>query len=92
MKLFFSPKSGEDQKKEWNTFFPRIQEQTGAQMHSGIKILEGMQMKTILKVLGGYSQIIGGDIYSSSPPPRVLALLAIYFSNKERKRIDRIEV
>ena len=61
----------EDQKKglhqKWNTFFPRIQVETCAQMHTRVKLLEGMQIKTILKLLGGgYSQIIWG-IY----PPRV---------------------
>ena len=28
-----------------------------------LELLEGMQMKTILKLLGGYSQIIGGNIF-----------------------------
>ena len=75
MEHFFSPNSGEDQKtkkeglhQKWNTFFPRIQVQTCAQMHTRVKLLEGMQMTTILKLLGGYSQIIGGDISPSSPP------------------------
>ena len=44
-------------------------------MHTRVKLLEGMQMKTILKLLGGYSQIIGG-IYPPHPPrvsaPRVV--------------------
>ena len=70
-------KSSEDQKKglpqKWNTLYPRIQVQTCAQMHTKVKLLEGMQMKTILKLLGGYSQIIGGDI--SPHPPRVSAPL-----------------
>ena len=38
-----------------------------AQMHTRVKLLVGMQMKTILKLFGGiqsYSHIIGG-----SPPP-----------------------
>ena len=34
-------------------------------MHTRVKLLEGMQ--TILKLLGGYSQIIGG-IYPPVPP------------------------
>ena len=34
-------------------FFPRIQVQTCAKMHIRVKLLEGMQMKTILKLLGG---------------------------------------
>ena len=57
MEHFFSPNSGEDQKKglhqKWNTYFPRIQVQTCAQMHTRVKLLEGMQMKTILKLMGG---------------------------------------
>ena len=68
---FFSPISGEDQKKrsspEMEHFFPQIQVQTCAQMHTRVKLLEGMQMKTILRLLGVYSQIIGG-IYPPSPP------------------------
>ena len=67
MKHFFSPTSGEDQKKKgllqrWNTFFPRNQMEICAQMHTRVKLLEGMQMKTVLKFWGGYSQIIGGYI------------------------------
>ena len=70
MKYFFSPNSDEDQKKglhqKWSTFFPRIQEDTNAQMHTRVKQLgRGMQMYTILKLLGGYSQTIGG-IYPPS--------------------------
>ena len=53
--------------KNGTHFFPRIQVKTCAQMHTGVKFLEGMQMKTILKLFGGYSQIIGG-IYSPIPP------------------------
>ena len=49
-------------------FFSRIEVETCAQMHTRVKLLMGMQMKTILKLLGGYSQIIGG-IYPPSPPP-----------------------
>ena len=33
-------------------FFPRIQVETCAQMHTGVKFLEGMQRKTTLKLLG----------------------------------------
>ena len=69
---FFSLNSSEDQKKkrfslEMEHFFLRIQVQTCAQMHTRVKLLEGMQMKTILKLLGGYSQIIWG-IYPPIPP------------------------
>ena len=42
MELFFSPNSGEDQKK--------IQEDACAHMHTRVKLLEGMQIKTILKL------------------------------------------
>ena len=48
-------------------FFPRIQVEICAQMHTRVKFLKRMQMKTILNLLGGYSQIIGG-IYPPSPP------------------------
>ena len=41
-------------------FFAQFQVETCAQMHTRVKLLEGMQMKTILKLWGGYSQIIGG--------------------------------
>ena len=44
----FSPNSGEDQKKrsspEMEQFFPRIQVDTYAQMHTKVKLLGGMQM------------------------------------------------
>ena len=59
--------------QKWNTYFPRIQVQTCAQMHIRVKLLEEMQMTTILKLLGGYSQIIGG--YIPHPPLRVSAPL-----------------
>ena len=73
MEHFFPPNSGEDQKKKVFTkdrtlFFPRIQVDTYAQMHTRVKLLVEMQMQTILKLLGGYSQIIGGDIHPPSPP------------------------
>ena len=55
----FSPNSGEDQRKKnlyqkWNTFFRRILVDTYAQTHTRVKIL------------GGYSQIIGGYIPPST--------------------------
>ena len=57
LKKKFSPNSGKDQKKglhqKRNTFFPQIQVETCAWMHNGVELLEGMQMKTILKLLGG---------------------------------------
>ena len=41
-------KLSEDQKKsfhqKWNTFFPRIQVDAYAQMHTRVKLLRGMQM------------------------------------------------
>ena len=53
----------ENQKKslqqKWNTFFPRIQLDTCAQMHTRFKLLGGMQMYTILKLLRRYSEIMG---------------------------------
>ena len=55
--------------KNGTLFFPRNQVETFPQMHTRAKLLEGMQIKTILKLLGGYSQIIGEDI--SLPYPRV---------------------
>ena len=58
-------------------FFLQIQVEICAQMHIRVKLLEGMQMQTILKSLGGYSQIIGKDI---SPHPRVSAPLPIEYS------------
>ena len=55
--LFQVSKLSEDQKKglnqKWNTFFPRIQVEHRAHMHTRVKFLEGMQMNTILKLLGG---------------------------------------
>ena len=45
MEHFFSPNSGKNQKKglhqKWNTFFPRIQQGTYAQMHTRVKLLRG---------------------------------------------------
>ena len=49
-------------------FFPRIQVETCGQMKTRVKLLGGLQMWTILKLLGKYSQIIGG-IYPPIPPP-----------------------
>ena len=71
--FFQESKLSEDQKKKVFTrngtlFFPRIQVQTCAQVHTRVKLLGEMQMNTILKLLGGYSQIIEG-IYSPIPPP-----------------------
>ena len=49
-------------------------------MHTRVKFLEGMQMKTILKLFGEYSHIIGGiyppDLPMVSAPLR--AIIAIY--------------
>ena len=66
MEPFFFPNSGEDQRKKkdlhqkWNTFFPRIQVQTCAQMHTRVKLLERMQVKIIFNFLEG--------IYPPHPP------------------------
>ena len=38
-------------------------------MQTRVKLLGGMQMYTMLKLLGGYSQIIGGNISRHPPPP-----------------------
>ena len=69
--FFQVSKLSEDQKKglhqKWNTYPPRIQVKNCAQMHTRVKLLTRMQMKTILNVFGGYSQIIGG-IYPPFPP------------------------
>ena len=67
----------EDPKKrsspEIEHFFPPIQVQTCAQMHTRVKLLEGMQMKTILKLLGGIQSNYWGEIY----PLQVSAPLAL---------------
>ena len=64
MEHFFSPNSGEDQKKrsspKMEHFFPWIQVDTYAQMHTRVKLLGGMQMYTILKLLGGTVKLLGG--------------------------------
>ena len=53
---------------EMEHFFPQIQVQTCAQMYFGVKLLEGMQIKTILKLLGGIqSNYCGGYILPSAP-------------------------
>ena len=69
----FPQNSGEDQKKKkkeelhqkWNTFFPRIQVDTYAHMHTSVKLLGGCRCRPYLRYWEGYSQTIGGDI---SPP------------------------
>ena len=73
--------SGEDQKKglqkNWNTFFPRIQVPTCARMHTRVKLLEGMQIKTILNLLGGIQSNYWGVYFPH--PPRVSAPLHVAF-------------
>ena len=49
-----------------NFFSPNLNVDLRSDAHR-VKLLEGRQMKTILKLLGGYSQIIGG-IYSPILP------------------------
>ena len=74
--FFQMSKLSEDQNKKTKKssslymehFFPRIQVQTYAQMHTRVKLLEGMQMTTTLKLLRGYSQIIGGGYIPLIPP------------------------
>ena len=86
--LFQVSKLSEDQKKglhqKWNTFFPRIQAQTCATKHTRVKLLEGMQMNTILKLLGGIQSNYCG-IY---PPSwiSVPLLAAIFFKLFEKRR------
>ena len=48
-------------------FFPRIQVQTYAQMRTRVKLLEGMQMKIILKLLGGDTVKLLEGIYPPIP-------------------------
>ena len=83
MERFFSLNSGEDKKKgllqKWNAFFPNSGEDQKKRSspkngtlffpdaHQSQIIGGGMPMKTILKLLGGYSQIIGEDISPPSP-------------------------
>ena len=69
----FSPNSGEDQKKKGlYKKFPRIQVEACAHMHTRVKLLEGMQMKTILKLLWG----IQSNYWGRYIPPRVSAPLS----------------
>ena len=59
--FFQVSKLSEDQKMEH--FFPRFQVKTFAQMHTRFKLLGGMLMKTILKLLGGDTvKLLGGYI------------------------------
>ena len=69
-RTLFSPNSGKDTKKKglhqtWDTFFPQIQVETCAQMHTRVKLLEGMRMETILNLLGGIQSNYSGG---QSPP------------------------
>ena len=69
----FSPNSGKVQKKNSSPemehfFFPRIQVLTCAQIHTRVKLLEGMQMKIILKLLGGIPSNYWGGYYTPHPP------------------------
>ena len=58
-------------------FFPRIQKETCARMHTKVKLLEGMQMKTILKLLRGdavkllgWIRVVNGPSSSGANPAR----------------------
>ena len=70
-------------------FFVQIQVEICAQTHTRVKLSGGMQMKTVLKLLGGYSQIIGGNI-SPHPPlvsaPLVARQQAKFMSLKKSKQ------
>ena len=65
----FPPNSGEEKKKRSSVrmahllFSPHLR----SNVHL-FKLLGGMQMWTILKLLGGYSQIFGGLYLPISPP------------------------
>ena len=69
----------------WNTsphFFSRIQVKTCAQMHTSVKLLEGMQIKTILK-------LFGGDTVKLSPPSSlILGYLHARAAAMLRRNID----
>ena len=71
MQQFFPPNSGKDQKKrslpKKEHFFSRIPVETCAQMHTRVKLLEGMQMSNYW----GDTVKVLGEIY----PPRVSAPL-----------------
>ena len=69
----FFPKTRRRPKKKVFTkngtlFFPRFQVKTCTWMHTGIKLLEGMQMKTLLKLFWGRdaAKLLGG--YIPHPP------------------------
>ena len=70
--FFQVSKLSEDQKKIFTRngtlFFPEFKYTHSAQMHTRVKLLEGMQMKTILKLMGGYNQIFVGGYISLIPP------------------------
>ena len=75
---FFFPNSGEDQKKRSSArmehFFSKF-----SLSCTLIQIIGGMQVWTILKLLGGYSQIIVG-IYPLLPPRVLAPLVVLYLS------------
>ena len=50
-------------------FFPRIQVETCAQMHTRVKLSEGMQMKALLKLLGRIYPPGFRHPWFSPPPP-----------------------
>ena len=52
-------------KKGLHQKFPRFEVETCALMHTRVKLLEGMQMKTLIKLLGGIQSNYWGDV---SPP------------------------
>ena len=73
MELFFSPNSGEDQKQKKkrsspkNFFPPNSSGHLRSDAHQSQIIRKDADVHhTVLKLLGGYSQIIGG-IYPSIP-------------------------
>ena len=72
MEHFFSPNSGKDQKKKKKKrsspkekhFFPRIQVDTYAQMHTRVKLLGRMQMYTTPQTTREIQPNYWGDISS----------------------------
>ena len=77
--FFQVSKLSEDQKTKtglqpkWKPFFPRIEVETCAQMHTRVKLLEGMQIEDHTQIIGGDAVKILGEVYP--PSPRVSAPL-----------------
>ena len=91
----FSPNSGEDQNKKkglyqkWSTFFPLMQVETCTQMHARVNLLEGMQMKTILKLWGDTVKLLGGYIPPGLGTPADTYAMAIGLLNIVKSKLFR---